>query len=95
MSCEIVIEEERITVLLAGLVTVKEATGLRERLFPLLLQGIAGLTFDLGGVTGMDSSGFGLLLAAQSIASERRIGIAFVRADGDLRARCLQAGIRL
>lgn len=95
MCCEIRNTDGHIVVALTGDIRVKEATEVRERLFPELTKGIASLIFDLNLVTELDSSGFGLLLAAQKIAYEQQAEITFLHMDEKLLSRCRLAGIKL
>ncbi|OAO89122.1 hypothetical protein AXX17_ATUG04230 [Arabidopsis thaliana] len=65
---EITGSDQQLDVVLTGIISVKEATSIRQQLFPLIQQDFRSLTFHLGTVTQIDSSGLGLLLAVQKIA---------------------------
>ncbi len=94
MCFEITSQEDRITVLLSGAIGVKEATSIRQQLFPLIRESFIGISFHLGEVTEMDSSGLGLLLAVQKIASDNNSSVSFHDVPASLRDRFRLTGIR-
>ena len=93
MCFEMTSQEERITVLLSGAIGVKEAAGIRQQLFPLIRQSSVDISFQLGQVTDMDSSGLGLLLAVKKIASDNRANVIFHDVPESLRERFRLTGI--
>ncbi|NQX69787.1 STAS domain-containing protein [Paenibacillus alba] len=95
MCYEIKDSDQRIDVILTGIIGVKEATSIRQKLFPLIQQEFRSLTFHLGTVTEMDSSGLGLLLAVQKIAADYKANVSFQDAHEQLKERLYMAGIRL
>jgi len=78
---------------LTGIISVKEATSIRQQLFPLIQQDFRSLTFHLGTVTQIDSSGLGLLLAVQKIAKNCNANVSFVDVNKQLQERLHMAGI--
>ncbi|MFC4307086.1 STAS domain-containing protein [Cohnella boryungensis] len=86
-------QEDRISVWLIGSIGVKEATSIRQELFPRIQAGFTHITFHLGEVTDMDSSGLGLLLAAKKIASDINASVTFLEVPTPLRERLILTGI--
>ncbi|UKS26713.1 STAS domain-containing protein [Paenibacillus sp. HWE-109] len=95
MCYEIKNNEQQIDVILTGFIGVKEATSIRQILFPLIQQEFHSLTFHLGAVTEMDSSGLGLLLAVQKIATDHNASVSFRDVNEQLKERLYMAGIKL
>ncbi|MCR8635650.1 STAS domain-containing protein [Paenibacillus radicis (ex Xue et al. 2023)] len=95
MCYEIKDSDQQIEVILTGIISVEEATSIRQKLFPILQQEFRSLTFHLGTVTEMDSSGLGLLLAVQKIAMDFNSSVSFKDVHGQLRERLNMAGIKL
>ncbi|MFC4600934.1 STAS domain-containing protein [Cohnella hongkongensis] len=95
MGFEITDQDERITVTLSGAIGVQEATSIRQQLFPLIQASSAAISFHLGEVTEIDSSGLGLLLAVKKIASDCRSSVSFHDAPAWLRERLRLTGILL
>jgi len=95
MCFEIIDKDDRIRVSLIGSIGVKEATSLRQRLFPRIRNGFSGIVFDLGAVTDMDSSGLGLLLAVQKIGEDFHASVTFHDVPETLRERLLLSGIAI
>ncbi|MFD0677668.1 MULTISPECIES: STAS domain-containing protein [unclassified Paenibacillus] len=95
MCYEIKDSDQQIDVILTGIISVEEATSIRQKLFPILQQEFHSLTFHLGTVTEMDSSGLGLLLAVQKIAMDFNASVSFKDVHGQLRERLNMAGIKL
>lgn len=87
--------DERIIVNLTGAIGVREATSIRQQLFPRLHNRITGITFQLEAVTEMDSSALGLLLAVQKIAEDFNVKVTISNAREQLRERLIMAGIAL
>ncbi|BBI31021.1 STAS domain-containing protein [Cohnella abietis] len=95
MCYEIKNIDYNIEVILNGIINVREATAIRQKLFPLLQQGFRSLTFHLGMVTDMDSSGLGLLLASQKMANDCDATIAFNNVPEQIKERLYAVGIDL
>ncbi|BBH22640.1 hypothetical protein Back11_39850 [Paenibacillus baekrokdamisoli] len=95
MCYEIRNSNQQIDVILTGIIGVKEATSIRQKLFPLIQQKFHSLTFHLGTVTEMDSSGLGLLLAVQNIATDYNASVSFQDVHEQLRERLDMAGIKV
>ncbi|WP_171656342.1 STAS domain-containing protein [Paenibacillus foliorum] len=95
MCYEIKNSDQHIDVLLTGIISVQEATSIRQKLFPLIQQRFHSLTFHLGTVTELDSSGLGLLLAVQKIAMDCNAHVAFKDVNAQLKERLNMAGITL
>ncbi|SFL54854.1 anti-sigma B factor antagonist [Paenibacillus sp. 1_12] len=95
MCYEIKDRDQQIDVILTGFISVKEATSIRQKLFPIIQQQFHSITFHLGNVTEMDSSGLGLMLAVQKIATDYNAIITFTDVHEPLKARLLMAGITL
>jgi len=93
MCYEISKTSEQISVTLTGTIGVREATSLRQQLFPLMRQGFASVDFQLGEVTDMDSSGLGLLSAVKKIAADFNAKVTFHDIPDRLRERLIQTGI--
>ncbi|OXS58838.1 hypothetical protein B1A99_12790 [Cohnella sp. CIP 111063] len=93
MCFEITAREERITVILTGAIGVKEATSIRQQLFPLIQTSFVDIAFHLGEVTEMDSSGLGLLLAVKKIANDNNSSVSFHDVPASLRERFRLTGI--
>lgn len=87
--------DERIIVILTGAIGVREATSIRQQLFPRLHNRMTGIVFQLEAVTEMDSSGLGLLLAVQKIADDFNAKVTFENAHERLRERLIMAGITI
>ncbi|QJD86104.1 STAS domain-containing protein [Cohnella herbarum] len=86
---------ERIIVVLTGAIGVREATSVRQQLFPRLHNRMTGIAFQLEAVTEMDSSALGLLLAVQKIAEDFNVKVTILNAHEQLRERLIMAGIAL
>ncbi|TVX96875.1 STAS domain-containing protein [Cohnella terricola] len=84
---------EQISVTLTGTIGVREATSLRQQLFPLMRQGFASVDIQLSEVTDMDSSGLGLLSAVKKIADDCNANVTFHDVPDRLRGRLIQTGI--
>lgn len=95
MCYEIIDRDHQIDVILNGYISVTEATSIRQKLFPLLQQPFHSITFYLGNVTEMDSSGLGLMLAIQRIASDYKAIVTYTDVREQLKARLYMAGITL
>ncbi|XID92010.1 STAS domain-containing protein [Paenibacillaceae bacterium WGS1546] len=93
MCFEITETDRRIEVVLTGAIGVKEATSIRQQLFPTIRQDFRGITFRLGAVTEMDSSGLGLLLAVKKLAADFGADVSFKDIPASLRDRLVLAGI--
>lgn len=84
--------EQGITVRFERDIFAKEATELKERLFPLLREGGREIVFYLEQVERIDSSGMGVLVAARQLA--RQSGVSF-RLEGvreSVRSRLAASG---
>jgi anti-sigma B factor antagonist len=95
MCFEIQESDHQIILILTGFISVNEATSIRQKLFPLLQQRFHSITFQLGNVTEMDSSGLGLMLAVQKIATDYNASITYTNVSEPLKARLHMAGISL
>jgi len=95
MCFEIIDSDDRIIVTLSGSIEVKEATSLRQQLFPRIQNGFSGISFHLGSVTLMDSSGLGLLLAVKKIAADFHAIVEFHDVPAPLRERLQLSGITI
>ncbi|MEK3723214.1 STAS domain-containing protein [Paenibacillus sp. FSL H8-0034] len=95
MCFEIQESDHQIILILTGFISVNEATSIRQKLFPLLQQRFHSITFQLGNVTEMDSSGLGLMLAVQKIATDSNAIITYTNVSEPLKARLQMAGISL
>lgn len=93
MCYEILNSNQQIHVILTGTISVNEATSIRQELFPLIQQRFYTLTFHLGTVTEMDSSGLGLLLAVQKVAMDCNARVSFEDVPEQLKVRLKIAGI--
>ncbi|WP_239618102.1 STAS domain-containing protein [Cohnella mopanensis] len=93
MCYEIRSIEERIEIVLTGSIGVKEATSIRQQLFPLIQQKLDSVTFHLDAVPDMDSSGLGLLLAVQKICTDFHTTVSFTGMHERLKERLEMAGI--
>lgn len=85
--------DQQIEVVLTGAIGVKEATSIRQHLFPLIQREFSGITFHLEAVSDMDSSGLGLLLAVQKICTDFHATVTFTGMHERLQERLTMAGI--
>ncbi|MFX3634003.1 MAG: STAS domain-containing protein [Candidatus Pristimantibacillus sp.] len=95
MCYEIMSSDQHIDVILTGMISVKEASSIRQELFPIIQQKFHSLTFHLGTVTEIDSSGLGLILAVQKIAMDCNTLISFEDVHEQLKERLYMAGIKI
>ncbi|WP_240417741.1 STAS domain-containing protein [Paenibacillus periandrae] len=95
MCYEIQDSDQQINVILTGFISVNEATSIRQKLFPRLQQPFHSITFRLVNVTDMDSSGLGLMLAVQKIATDYKASITYQDVSEPLKARLHMAGITI
>lgn len=94
MCYEIMDSDQQINVILTGMISVNEATSIRQKLFPLIHQQFHSITFHLGSVTEIDSSGLGLLLAVQKIGTNCNASVSFLDVHEQLKERLHMAGIK-
>lgn len=78
MCCTISVAPGHITIHLSGTIGAKEATSIRQELFPYIQIGMSRMTINLLEVTDMNSSGLGLLLAAVKRAEEVGAKVEFI-----------------
>lgn len=95
MCYEIMNSDQQIDVILSGIISAKEATSLRQHLFPLIQHDFHSLTFHLRNVTEIDSSGLGLLLAVQKIAMDYNASVSFEDVQDPLKEQLIMAGIAM
>lgn len=95
MCFEITGNDKHLTVQLTGIISVNEATSIRQSLFPRIQKGFISIRFDMGEVKGIDSSGLGLLLAVQKLAIDINGDVTFTNVHEQLQERLILAGITL